>query len=129
MNYSINVNILALSLLPILKRTPIIESYLTALLSPIQELNDMDNYFITGGTYSYYATSSTYNLNDIVIGGLDYNNQVYKSIIGTNSNNLPSDVNSWELWSNSFIGMDTRSKIYDSKLGLEYILNTYYNTI
>ena len=126
--YQINENILALSLLPVDKRQPILSAYITDLLSQSQYLNDKDMVFIYGATFGYYATASSYGNGDRVIGGLYYNNATFQSITASNINNSLTDLNYWEPFSDNFIGVSERYNFTAQHVTFEYALNRWFNT-
>jgi hypothetical protein len=99
------------------------------LLSPLQRDNIILNEYIYGSTYSFYATSSTYNFGDRAIGNtLTYQNGVYESVTNSNINNSLLNTTYWMPINSSYLGMDERDKFTNNKIIFEYALNRYYNT-
>ncbi len=128
MLYQVNENILVQTLLPVDKRLPVISAYVDALITPMQYLNNKDIAYIYGSTFSYYATSSTYNNGDFVNGGLYYNNATYQSITSSNINNILSSTSSWQQYTDCFIGISERYNYNCQKIVLEFGLNRWFNT-
>lgn len=122
-------NTLALSLLPISKRLPILFNYITELLKPVAWLNNKDTEYIYGSTYSYYVTASVYKTGDRVNGGPLYNNNVYECISsGTISHVELSATSSWYLYQICNIGMAERYNYMNQLITMEWLLNRWYNT-
>ena len=84
MTYSINVNNIILDQLPYIHKTPTHIAWLESLFSQNQWLNNNMLDYINGVTYSYYNPTTSYSLNNIVIGDLYYSdNGVYQYIANT----------------------------------------------
>jgi len=126
--YKVDENYLVKSLLPPDKRQPIHTSWLEALNSQMQFINDKDVAYIYGSTYSSWTSSATYSLGARVFGGLTYNNNIFQSTTNLNHNNQLSNSNYWELFTDDRIGMTEKYMMMDEKITMEFALNRHFGT-
>ena len=125
--YNYSTSYFTKEMLPISFRQPIIESYLTDLLSPMQRINDLfANDYLTGCTYSSYYTSSTYNIGDRITSGYDRKLYIYESLTASNLNNALNLTNCWMPIIPSPIGVEERMSYCSNKIILEWSLNRYF---
>lgn len=126
--YSINQLDLIKQMLPVDKRTDILQSWLDALSDGSSFLNQNLSEYIYGSSYSSYDDGVVYNYGERVDGSLTNINYIYQSITASNFNNPLSDTNYWIQVNNDFIGVNERGLYTANKLTLEYALNRYFKT-
>lgn len=121
--FNINFSGLWKDITPPVLRKPVHQAWGDVLLTPMQYLRDLTfNDFANGSSYPSYSGASAYTSNDRV----SYNNRgVYESISGS-TGILPTDINSWNLINENYIGVRERVKYNSQKMLFEYGLNRWF---
>ncbi|MDQ2718232.1 MAG: hypothetical protein M3Z26_00520 [Bacteroidota bacterium] len=122
-NYDIDFYDFGIQMLPPDKRKNNSVGFLSALIRPLQWLNDLwfDEYNI-GSSDSAFSSASPYSKYDRVI----YNKSVYESLIDNNSD-IPTTYN-WFIVQKNFIGLSERMLYNGQCLVLTYALNKWFGT-
>ena len=110
------------------KRNPAQLAWITALLTPMQWLNNINYLYQTGATIPQYSNTISYSAGTLVLGWFDYNRSVYMSLTDANLGNPLSDPTNWILVLDDFIGVNERLLYNSNKLTLEWALNHYFGT-
>ncbi len=130
MSYVINQEILSRSILPPPKRLPVFKEWAKEQLAAMQRNNDLLNYYMDNFVSAVLWDSvTTYNRGDLVNGGYDFDQRIFESQQDSNTNNPLTDTDWWVEVSPSFIGVVERSKMWCSKIVMEYALNRWFGTI
>jgi len=126
--YRIDKDLFLQTLLPPNKRTSKQISWLLALNSGMEWLNEIFNEYIDGAIYPYYSNSTTYNKGDRVDGSPTNNNYIYESLTDSNTGNPLTDTTNWIAILTSQIGVSERKMFTANQMCFEYALNSYFRT-
>ena len=93
-----------------------------ALMSPMDNNNQLFNDYLSGSTYNFYTTGYTYSASNRVVYT---DNGVYENLTGC-TNIPPTDVNNWININGSYVGAIERSRYNAQKYLFEFALNRYF---
>lgn len=123
--FAVNQGLQEVRLLPPDKRYPNIIALGNIFFSQLQYLRDLWlGSWRTGFVGLPYLPTTTYQLGNRVI----YKSKVYQSLIAGN-NALPTDINSWSLLLDNFVGVDERIQYNGTTIVLEYAINKHFATV
>jgi len=129
MDYNINYPTVTKNLLPVRKRkTNFLALFDSLFHNTIALWNTIwaTNYLRGTDISNAWASGSTYNLNDIVVGA---DNQVYQSLVASNTNHNPTTTTGyWWLIETNFVGVYERIAYNAQILTFEYALNKWFRT-
>lgn len=111
--------------LPPDKKLPVFTKWVYSLLRPIQIIQKFMNYFINGySDISEYNIASPYSSGEFV----HYQNKIYFCWKDAIAGITPTNKTNWVWVMNGKVGMQAIQNYTSSKLVLELILNTYFET-
>lgn len=127
-SYFTQFNLLDQELTPPMYRQPNFISWLNALSSPLQFLQDeiFSNSYVNGSLAATYSNTTTYTPGDQV---LYLNRQVWINL--ATASGIPPTINatqSWYLYNQDYIGAEERVRYNSQVLLFEYALNRFFQT-
>lgn len=120
--YNIDFTNLTQQLMPPILRKPVQKAWFTALTAPLQYNNQLFEEYAFGAVYPLYSGATVYTAGTRII----YTDRgVYENLTGS-TGVAPTDVNTWFLCNENYLGSVERSKYKAQKYLYEYALNMWF---